>query len=236
MEKILSAIFGESCYFCGRLGQIICYSCLHKIKTCNNSVCIKCQRQTILGFTHIYCQNESQNYLPSQLCVIYEYEGFVSEVVKKSKYNPKRFSLLKFLSKEGAKAAAKIGFDFRDFVVVPIPISKTREKERGFNQAEIIAKAVAKEFGLVMDNSILVRARETNKQSFLTKEERARNLLGAFEVKEKSLGFMKVKNDKNKFLLVDDVCTTGSTLIAASLALYKAGAGDVRCFALSRKF
>lgn len=267
MEQLLTTIFGESCFFCGRAGRIICYSCQAKIQLGKAGVCIKCQQETVLGRTHICCQKEAQNTLPSQLCAVYEYGGLVSQIIKKSKYNPKRFALLRLLSAEGAKMASKLGFDFAGFTVVPIPISKAREKERGFNQAEFIAKAVAKEFGLVVDTSILTRIRDTNKQFGLHKDERAQNMAGAFGVNRRLLGqgaglgggaghyvdssgesgqsasgnFIDVgarqprPSGGGRFLLVDDVCTTGSTLITASSALYQAGASDVKCFTLSRK-
>lgn len=227
MEKLLTTIFGEKCFFCGRDGRIICYGCESKIKLCKNGVCIKCQKETVLGYTHLLCQKECVDKLPSQLCAVYEYDGLVAQVIKKSKYNPKRFALLRVLSSSGAKMASKLGFDFTGFTVVPIPISKAREKDRGFNQAEIIAKAVCKEFGLTTDNSILTRIRDTNKQFGLHKDERSQNIHGAFAVRGDVTG--------GRFLLVDDICTTGSTLIEASRALFAAGATDTRCFTLSRK-
>jgi len=227
MEKLLTAVFGEKCFFCGEEGRIICYGCESKLKLCKNGVCIKCQKETVLGNTHLLCQKENGDKLPSQLCAVYEYDGMAAEIVKKSKYRPKSFVLLRLLSASGAKVASKLGFDFTGFTVIPIPISKSREKDRGFNQAEIIAKAVGKEFGLSLNTSCLTRIRDTNKQFGLHKGERAQNITGAFAVKGDVAG--------DKFLLIDDICTTGSTLISASSALFSARATDVRCFALSRK-
>lgn len=227
MENLLNAVFGEKCYFCGQEGRIICYGCGSKIKLCENGVCIKCQQETVLGCTHCICRKKSNEMLPSQLCAVYEYGGLVAQIIKQSKYNPKRFALLRSLSASGAKLASKMGFDFTGFTVVPIPISKEREKERGFNQAEIIAKAVAKEFGLKTDNSILTRIRDTDKQFGLHWDERAKNIIGAFKVSEDM--------DARKILLVDDICTTGSTLISAASSLLSAGALEVYCFTLSRK-
>lgn len=232
METLLTTIFGEKCFFCGRPGRIICYKCESTIKLARQGVCIKCQKPTVLGFTHSLCQKEVA-LLPSQLCAVYNYEGLVSQVIKKSKYNPKRFALLRVLSASAAKMASKLGFDFTGFTVVPIPISKAREKDRGFNQAEFIAKAVAKEFGLATDFSSLIRIRDTNKQFGLHKDERGQNITGAFAVAKDAFAQKVVRS--SKFLLVDDICTTGSTLISASSALYQAGARDVRCFTLSRK-
>jgi competence protein ComFC len=227
MEKLLTTFFGEKCYFCGRNGRVICYGCESKIKLCSCGVCIKCQKETVFGFTHPLCRKESVNELPSQLCAVYEYGGMIAEIIKKSKYNPKSFALLRLISFSGAKTASKLGFDFTGFTVVSIPISKSREKDRGFNQAEIIAKAVCKEFGLTTNNSILTRIRDTTKQFGLHKGERAQNITGAFAVRGNVTG--------GKFLLIDDICTTGSTLISCASSLFSAGAKDVRCFTLSRK-
>lgn len=227
MEKLLTAVFGEKCYFCGNVGRIVCYNCESKIRLCKSGVCIQCQKETVLGYTHVACTKEHSGELPSQLCAVYEYGGMMAGIIKKSKYNPKVFALLRLLSYTGAKAASKLGYDFTGFTVVPIPISRMRERERGFNQAEIIAKAVCKEFGLSVDNSILTRVRDTNKQFGLHKTERAQNIIGAFSVKGDVTG--------RKLLLVDDICTTGSTLMSCASELFNAGAKDVRCFTLSRK-
>lgn len=227
MEKLLTAVFCETCYFCGSTGRAICYGCESKLKLCKAGVCIKCQKETVLGYTHELCQKESSGNLPGQLCTVYEYGGMVAEIVKRSKYYPKCFVLLRLLSYSGAKVASKLGFDFKDFTVVPIPLSKSRERDRGFNQAEIIAKAVAKEYGLTLNTSILTRIRDTNKQFGLQRGERVQNITRAFAVKGDVTG--------GKFLLVDDVCTTGSTFISASSALHDAGAINIRCFSLSRK-
>lgn len=233
MEKLLTTILGEKCYFCGSEGRLVCYGCESKMVLCKTGVCIKCQKETVMGFTHQICQKEAGGKLPSQLCSIYEYGGLVAEIIKKSKYNPKRFALLKFLSYSGAKAASKLGYDFCGYTVIPVPISKARQKERGFNQAEIIAKAICKEFALTMNNSVLTRVRDTNKQFGLHKHERGHNVEGAFAVK-KDLETLDILRG-GKFLLVDDICTTGSTLKEVSNLLFSLEAADVRCFALSRK-
>jgi ComF family protein len=227
MEKLLTTIFGEKCYFCGNQGRIICYGCESRIKLCKGGVCIYCQKETVLGFTHNLCQKAQTNKLPSQLCAVYEYGGLTAQIIRKSKYNPKRFALLRLLSSDGAKMTSKLGFNFAGYTVLPVPISKSRESERGFNQAEIIAKALCKESGLIVDNSILSRIKDTSKQFGLHKDERAKNISNAFAVRGNVKG--------GKFLIVDDICTTGSTLIEISQALFNSGVLDVKCFALTRK-
>lgn len=105
---------------------------------------------------------------------------------------------------------------FRDVdVVVPVPLHWMRRWKRGYNQAEIIASAVAQALGSRTDTDILVRCRRTRTQTRLGVEEKAANVAGAF----------RVRPDRKKdelpahILLIDDVFTTGSTLGACFVAL-----------------
>ncbi|HAZ29652.1 TPA: hypothetical protein DCY43_02795 [candidate division WWE3 bacterium] len=228
MEKLLTSVFGETCYFCGRGGRVVCYSCLAKASVCEAGVCIYCQKETVLGVSHPVCSQAGREI---QLCCIYNYQGLVAEIIKKSKYNPKMFSLLKLLAYEGATLSSKFGYNFSGFTVVPIPISKSREKDRGFNQAEIIAHELAKKLKLQVDTSILVRIKDTTKQFDLGRESRAQNIKGAFAVSNPTL----VKG--RKILLVDDICTTGATLIESSSAFYECCLfpSRVSCLSLAAK-
>jgi ComF family protein len=111
--------------------------------------------------------------------------------------------------------------------VIPIPLSAQKMRYRGFNQAEIIASIFAKGYGLSMQNSILSRQRDTVSQHRLNKEERLENMKDAFSVPP------SVAN--RSFILVDDICTTGATLIEAANVFYKAGAAEVTAFTLSKR-
>ncbi|MCX8085729.1 MAG: ComF family protein [Rhodocyclaceae bacterium] len=108
-------------------------------------------------------------------------------------------------------------------VIVPVPLSRARLKERGFNQALELARPLARALMLPLDTTGLVRVRETAPQSTLAWEERARNLRQAF-LAERSYAGLSV-------ILVDDVMTTGATFDAAASALKAAGA--VRVFGWS---
>ena len=113
-------------------------------------------------------------------------------------------------------------------IVVPVPLSAERLKERGFNQAAEIAYPVAKINDIPFSGDCLIRTRNTRRQSEITdKYMRASNLRGAFDVSsEWDVTGLTV-------LLTDDVATTGSTLHEAAKALYKAGAYKVLCIAFA---
>lgn len=121
----------------------------------------------------------------------------------------------------------KQGFKFKDWVLVPIPLYKIRERKRDFNQAELLAQGLADKWGLAL-NQGLKRMRSTTTQVKLTEKERLQNLKGAFVVEN------TVILKGNNIILVDDVFTTGSTLFSGAEVLKKAGAKQVWGITLAR--
>lgn len=114
-----------------------------------------------------------------------------------------------------------------DFVL-PIPIHKKRLRERGFNQAMLLANGIAKAEGLPVLADVLVRKRHTVAQSSLDKEARQQNIVGAFEVRNP-----EVIRDK-RLLVIDDVFTTGATIREAVSELWTADPAEVDVLTLAR--
>jgi competence protein ComFC len=106
-------------------------------------------------------------------------------------------------------------------VVVPVPLHRQRERERGYNQANLIAKPLAKRLGLPLRGVLLVRTKPRPDKQVLTLSERWDSVRGAFATRPGS------QVDKLRVLLVDDVMTTGATLDACAKALRRAGAKSV---------
>ncbi len=113
--------------------------------------------------------------------------------------------------------------------IVPIPLSKKRLKERGFNQSEEIAKELSKFLEIPMASNVLLKIKETLPQVELSKNGREENIKGVFVVRIKDP--IKEKN----ILLVDDVLTTGSTLAEAARCLKDAGAKHVWGITVARE-
>jgi len=106
-------------------------------------------------------------------------------------------------------------------VVVPVPLHRQRQKERGYNQADLIAKPLARKLGLPYRAVLLVRTKPRPDKHILSLEERWDSVRGAFATRSGS------KVDNLRVLLIDDVMTTGATLDAAAKALRGAGAKSV---------
>lgn len=109
--------------------------------------------------------------------------------------------------------------------VTAIPLHPRRLRERGFDQAALLARPVARVLGVPLDLGALRRIRDTRAQAGLAARERADNVRGCFAA--------RVRADRARILVIDDVRTTGATFAEASRALIEAGAREVRVMALA---
>jgi len=109
--------------------------------------------------------------------------------------------------------------------LIPVPLGTRRLRARGYNQSERLASALAARLGCPVRTDLLVRARETTTQTALTPDERRANVAGAFAAP---------RPVSDRVVLVDDVFTTGATLVAAGVALGAAGAASVEAVTFGR--
>lgn len=111
-------------------------------------------------------------------------------------------------------------------VLVPVPLHRVRRRQRGYNQSELLARGLPAAFADAVIDLSLQRIRPTHAQSSLARDERARNVRGAFAVQGDSIAGKRV-------LLIDDVVTTGGTISECARALKRAGAASVEAFAVA---
>jgi ComF family protein len=114
----------------------------------------------------------------------------------------------------------------QNFTLIPMPMHPKKQRERGFNQAEILAFGISKKFGVPIEN-ILTRIHDTPPQSELHPFQRAENVKGIFAIR---------KNENvcgKSFILIDDIFTTGASLNECAKTLKNAGANEILCMTLA---
>lgn len=158
---------------------------------------------------------------------IFSYDGIIRKFIIKYKFNEKPYlyrTIINFIKKNKKKYLFLEKYD----IILPVPISKKRKKQRGYNQSSLIAKNIAREFKIKYDENVLKKIKDIKPQSELTKEERVKNIQGAYKVKN----YKKIIN--KKILLLDDVYTTGSTVNECSKKLIQIGALEVDVFTIAK--
>jgi ComF family protein len=199
----------------------ICRNCFSKIEIIDFPICPECERQAVGGKTHPGCL---RRYGLDGLIVACRYKGIARTAIQKVKYKWS-YDIAEVLVDLLAVNLWRYNF-VQKAVMVPIPLHSRRKKWRGFNQSEILTKSLSKKFKAEYED-FLIRVIETKTQVGLTKEERKKNIRGAFALfRHPELGSGSVIKGKN-FILVDDVFTSGATMSEAAGVLKRAGAKSV---------
>lgn len=224
-NKILNCLFPSSitCFVCGdevrESKHCLCDRCESEIPSVKK-FCLKCGSPIYSSAKYcLTCKNNVRHFDVARSPLIYK--DSVAKAIKEFKYDGKTYLAKHFAS-----------FMFEEFlkfknellpidIIVPIPLSAERLIQRGFNQAELLAKELSKLTKIETVTNCLVRIKNTSTQTALSFKERQENLEDAFKVENKNLVKGKV------ILLIDDVLTTGSTTSHASEKLKRAGAKAV---------
>jgi len=215
-------IFPKRCVVCGKFGDYLCQFDGGKIQPAK-SFCPVCLKAAIGGTTHDKCK--SKQTLDGLIC-IFDYKSPVKEMIAELKY---RFvkDLAQIIKTEIKKSRFLDRYDFSGYIIVPIPLSSRRKNWRGFNQTEILGKLIAQRLKLPFVPNLLQKVKETKPQVKLAKKERMSQVRGTFGVADKS----DIKG--KKFIIFDDVWTTGATVKAAATLLKRKGAHKVWAITLA---
>lgn len=158
---------------------------------------------------------------------IFKYEGIIRKIILKYKFQDKAYiykTFVNFLLKNEKFFKIIKSYD----TIIPVPISKQRKKERGYNQSYLLAKEIARNVGLNLVNNVLYKTKNTIEQSKLKREDRIKNIQGVYETKN----VMSLNN--KKVLLLDDIYTTGSTVTQCCKMLNKANPNKIGVFTIAK--
>lgn len=236
LNELLDVFYpkGESCRFCDKALNswevMWCIKCKEKIDSARKNFysCSKCARFiTTKRELCSFCQNNEYEFVYAKSVSIYE--GLLKDAVQDFKYRKKQ-SLAEPLGRLLALTALKEKSFLDCDIILPVPMFSRKLKERGFNQAEVLAYEVSGQLKIAHDFSILKKNYHTADMTGLSKTERHDNLLGVFSVKDNKRILGK------NILLIDDIFTTGFTVSFCSETLNNAGAKGVFVLVLGSSF
>jgi ComF family protein len=205
MGRVLDFLFPLECLACGAAGSYCCAACTANVPLSPKTFELYGLR---VAAAYTYAEPLVRRLIHD---LKYEYWTCATEAVESL---ARRWAI-----KSGA------AFCGDEAILVPVPLSKGRFRERGFNQAAVLSDALAWSLGLRQTEKILFRVRETARQT--SADDRSRNVSSAF------IARVPEKWRSHSFILVDDIWTTGSTMQECASALKAAGAHDIKGFALA---
>lgn len=209
LSNLLDWIYKKKCYFCRSSKEAV-------------KMCSKCY--------------DDMDFLPVQINRIIEgkkvycagvYSKNLQKLIRGLKYHNQK-DLAYYLAKFMAEYFSKIT-DKTDFEIIPVPIYPKREKKRKYNHMNLVGEELARLTNNSLNKNLIKRVKDTKPQYKLKRHERLQNLNGAFEVD-------KSNYTGKTLLLIDDICTTGSTFEEMIKEFAKYGITDIICFAATTPF
>jgi competence protein ComFC len=220
-SSALDFLFPPVCGGCGKAGSRWCMDCQQRVQVLNGTVCDVCGLPQVTNGICNTCRAERPHF--HALRAWAAFDDPVRQALHKLKYY-RDFSMGDALATQMTGFLRNLNWPID--MLIPIPLGRQRMKERGYNQAEMIAKPLARALDIEFAPKALMRRKETRSQVGLSKQERQKNVLGAFQAGAGVSG--------KTILVLDDVSTTGSTLSSSAEALLSAGAKDVYALTVAR--
>jgi ComF family protein len=219
--ELAEALLPQRCLVCGRFGAALHEHCLDGLDRAAARRCEACWAPVshdpgLCG----RCEQASPSF--DALRTPLRFTGDARRALLEAKFR----GVTRLIDPLAALAARAVPLHWQIDAVVPVPLHRSRQRERGYNQAEIAAQVVARDLELPLDPSLLRRERRTPAEAHLDAAGRARNLRGAFAVDGPP---------PPAVMVVDDITTTGSTFEEAANTLRAAGAATVYALALARE-
>ncbi len=228
LKTVIDIIYPRRCPICGDIvsprGELICPPCKSKLKPIEEPRCKKCSKP-IESEEKEYCHDcETKHHHYIKGYALWVYDSAMKKSIADFKFHGRKEYRDFYIDEITKRYGAEIGRIAPD-VLVPIPIHKTKQMQRGYNQADILARGIGSKLNIAVLSHLLQRDKKTLPQKLLNDKERLKNLEKAFTYsKEESLRFQA---DINKVMLIDDIYTTGSTIEACTNILLQNGIDEV---------
>ncbi|HET9110495.1 MAG TPA: ComF family protein [Ktedonobacterales bacterium] len=230
-QRALDLLFPPRCVHCRRTGEPLCAACFSAMEAPAAPRCERCDQS--LGAAACprcgACRALASGPQPpalDRIVVALRYDGATRSAIRALKFRRQRrlaLPLAYHLTVAAVRAGAEVD------IIIPMPLHTTRVRERGYNQAALLARPLTRTLEAPVNERILARIRATQPQTRLNHIERRANVAGAFGL----MGPAEALEGK-RIALVDDVTTTGATLEAAAEALRAAHPAAIYALAVAR--
>jgi len=222
LRECIDFVLPQHCVVCGRFGDSLHAECLDRLPRAEGVRCVRCWQPGVGTWCERCAVGGADAPAFNGLRAPFRFEGDARRVVLEAKFR----GVTSHLRPLGQAAADLVPPEWRFDVVVGVPMSGSRMRRRGYNQAEVLAAEVGRALDVRVRRGLLRKVRNTPAQAGLSAERRAHNLAGAFAVRGVP---------PEGVLVVDDVTTTGATLSTVAAALKAAGAERVYGLAVARE-
>lgn len=209
LESLLDWIYKKKCYFCKSSKEAVrmCSKCYGQMDYLPISI------NRIIEGKNIYCAGI--------------YSKNLQKLIRGLKYHNQKdlaYYLAKFMAEYFNQITNK-----KDFEIIPVPIFSKREKKRKYNHMNLVGQEFSRITSNTLNTELITRIKDTKPQYKLKREERIKNLSNAFKVN-------KSKYNGKTLLIIDDICTTGSTFEEIIKELKRNGINDIICLAATTPF
>ena len=223
-ENIRDMIFPGRCPVCDRPVRYkerhegICMECRKKLPVIKNNRCFKCGKMLESGEEEFCrdCRGGGKPHFYERGMALCSYNDTMRESLYRMKYHGRREyaeTYGRIMAKYFGNAVKRAGVEG----IIPVPLHPKRERERGYNQAALLARTFGRESGIPVYENYLVRTRHTPPMKSLSIGERQNNLKKAFKIRQNDVKLRVT-------IVIDDIYTTGSTVDAVAKMLLEAGA------------
>ena len=211
----------------GRRDIFLCAACLAQVTLLHEPLCRWCGKifPDAAGTNHLcgVCLKRGWHFTCARSVILYQ--GVMADTFRSFKYGDNRAVLPAFAALK--ESLPHLRAMQEPDLILPVPLHRERLRQRGFNQAVILAKTFFPDLKSRIETTALVRTRRTAAQTGLSGAARRKNIQGAFKA-------VNAKVADRKILLIDDVFTTGTTVNECARVLCKAGAREVQVLTLAR--